>query len=215
MNEELIETQSLPKTKDRIIQFYKKNKIYVFSILFLIIIIIAFLVFHLEKKEKDKVFLTDNYVKAKIYLSNNNKEEAKNILKNIIFSDDATYSILSLFLILDENLITDQQELSNLFDHILKNDEYEKEIKDLIVLKKAVFQSNFLDEVKLLDITKSLIKDNSLWKPHALLLLGDYFVSKREYLKAKEFYLEILTVKNLYKEFYDEAKSRLTLIPNE
>ena len=215
MNEELIETQSLPKTKDRIIQFYKKSKIYVFSILFLIIVIIVSFVFHFEKKEKDKVFLTDNYVKAKIYLSNNNKEEAKNILKNIIFSDDATYSILSLFLILDENLITDQQELSNLFNHILKNDEYEKEIKDLIVLKKAIFQSNFLDEVKLLDITKSLIKDNSLWKPHALLLLGDYFVSKREYLKAKEFYLEILTVKNLYKEFYDEAKSRLTLIPNE
>ena len=38
MNEELIETQSLPKTKDRIIQFYKKNKIYVFSILFLIVL---------------------------------------------------------------------------------------------------------------------------------------------------------------------------------
>ena len=47
------------------------------------------------------------------------------------------------------------------------------------------------------------------------MLLGDYFVSKKEYLKAKEFYMEILSLKNLHKEFYDHARSHLILISND
>ena len=54
-----------------------------------------------------------------------------------------------------------------------------------------------------------------MWKPHALLLLGDYFLSKNEYLKAREFYAEVLSLKKLHTEFYDHAKAQLMLIENE
>ena len=54
-----------------------------------------------------------------------------------------------------------------------------------------------------------------MWRPHALLLLGDYFVSKGEYLKAKEFYTQILSINNLQKDLYDQAISQLTLITND
>jgi len=215
MTEELIENKNSPTIKDRVLDFYKKNRVYIFSISFLIIVIIASFIFYAEDKEKKRILLTDNYIKAKIYLNEDKQHEATKLLKDIVFSDERTYSALALFLILDENLITDQQELTSLFDHILKNNKYEKEIKDLIVLKKALFQSNFLNEAELLTITKPLIENNSLWKPHALLLLGDYFVFKKEHLKAKEFYLEILNTKNLYQEFYEEARIRLALIINE
>ena len=62
---------------------------------------------------------------------------------------------------------------------------------------------------------KPLISKETLWKPHALLLLGDYFVFNKEYFKAKEFYTQILSLKNLHKEMYEIARSRLILITND
>jgi len=60
-----------------------------------------------------------------------------------------------------------------------------------------------------------LIKSETLWKPHALLLLGDYYVFKKEYIKAKEFYFEILSTKNLQKEFYEKARQNLALVADD
>ena len=159
--------------------------------------------------------MSDNYLAAKVYLENGDRNQVKNILKTIIFANDSTYSTLSLFLILNENLIADQVELSNLFDHVLENNKFEKEIKNLIIFKKALFQSNFVSELELLDAVKPLINTETVWKPHALLLLGDYFVSKKEYLKATEFYVQILSLKNVHKELYDQARSQLIFIKND
>ena len=72
--------------------------------------------------------------------------------------------------------------------------------------------TNYLDH---LSHIKPLLNKDTLWKPHALLLLGDYFVSKDEYLKAKEFYIQILSINNLQKELYDQASSQLALIDND
>ena len=57
--------------------------------------------------------------------------------------------------------------------------------------------------------------EESMWKPHALLLLGDFFVSKKEYIKAKEFYKKIFSISNLQQDVYNQAQSRLTFISNE
>ena len=66
-----------------------------------------------------------------------------------------------------------------------------------------------------LNCPKPLLKIGNIWKPHALLLLGDYFTSKNENLKAKEFYKEILMIKNLQKNIYDQVISKLSYISNE
>ena len=142
--------------------------------------------------------------------------EAKNLLKTIIFAEITTLiQSLSLFLILNQHLIVDQEELLNLFNHVLENNKFEKEVKNLIIFKKALFQSNFVSELELLEAVKPLINNETLWKPHALLLLGDYFVSKKEYLKAKEFYVQILSLKGLHKELYEQARSQLVFITND
>jgi len=62
---------------------------------------------------------------------------------------------------------------------------------------------------------KPLLNTDTFWKPHGLLLLGDYFLSKGEYIKAIEFYQKIFTIKNLQKDFYYYASSQLALIANE
>ena len=215
MNENLFETQYDVTKKSKLKKFYEVNKILIFSVILILIIAIASVSFYSETKEKKKILLSDNYLAAKVYLENGDRNKVKNILKTIIFANDSTYSTLSLFLILNENLIVDQGELSNLFDHVLENNKFEKEVKNLIIFKKALFQSNFVSELELLDAVKPLINTETVWKPHALLLLGDYFTSKKEYLKAKEFYVQILSLKNLHKELYNQARSQLIFIAND
>ena len=215
MNENLSEAQYDITKKSKLKRFYEKNRISIFSIILIVTIIIVSLSFYSANKEKKKTFLAESYIEAKILLETGEKNKAKDILKTIILSNNSTYSSLSLFLILNENLIVDQKELLNLYNHLLENNKFEKEVKNLIIFKKALFQTNFENESELLKTAKPLLNSDTVWKPHILLLLGDYFVSKKQNLKAKEFYIKILSVKNLHKELYDQARSQLMLIEND
>ena len=98
---------------------------------------------------------------------------------------------------------------------MLANNKFEQEVKNLIIFKKILFLSNFANELEMVEKVKQLINTNTLWKPHALLLLGDYFSSKKQYLKAKEFYVQILSLQNLNMELYEQARSQLLLITND
>mgnify|MGYP001307283956 FL=1 len=88
-------------------------------------------------------------------------------------------------------------------------------MKNLLIYKKALFNSNYVDESELLANTKPLLQDDTLWKPHALMLLGDYFLSKGEKIKSIEFYQQILSIKNLHTTMYEKAKSKLSSIAND
>ena len=121
MNENLFEAQYDVTKKSKLKKFYEAYKILIFSSVLILLIAIASVSYYSQAKEKKKVLLSDNYLAAKVYLENGDRNKVKNILKTIIFANDSTYSTLSLFLILNEKLIIDQGELSNLFDHVLKN----------------------------------------------------------------------------------------------
>jgi len=212
MVDNFIEAQYDVTKKSKILKFYQENKILIYSVIFLILILTAYIFFSIEKKEKNNIALANSYIEAKIYLENGDKNKAKEILTSIIYKSDSTYSAMSLFFILNKNLIDDKEELFNLFDYILSNKKFDDEIKNLILFKKALFQSNFSTELELLKIVKPILNSDSLWRPYALLLLGDYFASKKEYKKAKEFYMKILSIRNLQKELYDHANLQLTSI---
>ena len=215
MSENFFEAQYDVTKKSKIKKFYESNKILIFSSILILIISFGSLSFYLESKESKKILLSENYVQAKFYLENGNKSEALNTLKKVIFANDSTYSTLSFFLMLNQNLISDYKEISSLYDHLLENNKFEKELKNLLIYKKALFDSNFIVESELLETIKPLLNTDTLWKPHALLLLGDYFMSKGENIKAIEFYQQILSINNLRKDFYDQAKSQLVIITHE
>ena len=215
MTDNLFEAQYDITKKSKLKKFYESKKILIFLSIFILIIFFGSLSFYLETKENKKLLLSENYVQAKIYLENGDKITATNILKNLIFSNDPVYSTLSFFLILNQDLISDHQELSVLFDHLLENNKFENELRNLLIYKKSLFRSNLINESELLEEIKPLLNSETLWRPHALLLLGDYFASKGEYLKAKEFYAQILSINNLQKDLYDQAISQLTLITND
>ena len=215
MAENLFEAQYDLTKKSRIKKFYESNKILIFSFILILIISFGSLSFYLENQERKKILISENYIQAKIYLENGNKNEALNTLKKVIFANDSTYSTLSFFLILNQNLISDYKEISALYDHLLENNNFEKELRNLLIYKKSLFSSNSVSETELLETIKPLLNTDTLWKPHALLLLGDYFMSKGENIKAREFYQQILSMNNLHKDLYDQAKSQLVIINHE
>ena len=215
MKENLFETQYDVSKKSKIRKFYESNKILIILLAFILFAFLSFSSFYLVNNENNKILASEKYIQAKIYLDKGNKIEATNILKEVIFKNDPTYSTLCFFLILNQKLITDYKEISFLFDHLISNNKFEKEIGNLLIYKKTLFDSNFIDESVLLDKTKLLLNEKTVWRPHALLLLGDFFVSKGEYLKAKEFYLQTLSISNLQKNLYDYASTQLILIAND
>ena len=215
MTENIFEAQYDLTKKSRIKKFYESNKIFIFSLIVILIILFVSLSFYLENQERKKILLSENYIQAKIYLENGNNTEALNTLKKVIFANDSTYSTLSFFLILNQNLISDYKEITALYDHLLENNNFEKELRNLLIYKKSLFSSNFVSETELLVTIKPLLNKDTLWKPHALLLLGDYFMSKGENIKSREFYQQILSMNNLHKDLYDQAKSQLAAINHE
>ena len=215
MAENLIEAQYDVTKKSKLKKFYEKNKILIFSFIFSLMLVFGSSSIYLEKKEKKRVLLSENYLQAKIYLEGGNKNKAIDILKEVIFANDPTYSTLCLFLIMNQNLITDYRELSALFDHLLEKNKFSKEERNLLIYKKALLNSNFVNESEMLMSIKPLLNTETFWKPHGLLLLGDYFVSKGEYIKAIEFYQKIFTINNLHKDLYDHARFQLAIISNE
>jgi len=215
MAENLFETQYDLTKKSKLKKFYDSYKIIILSSLFILIILCGAFIYYTDSKENKKISLSENYLQAKIYLEADNKDKAINLLKEVIFANDATYSSLSLFLIMNQKLIIDHKELSLLFDHLLKNNKFSKEVRNLLIYKKAILNSNFVDETELLESIRPILNTETLWQPHGLILLGDYFVSKGENIKAKEFYQKVFTIKNLDRDFYYHASSQLAMIGNE
>ena len=214
MSEDLIEAKYDITKKTKIIRFYENNKILIYVLVFLLIFTIFGAIYYLENKESKRVSLSDDYMQAQIYINEGEKNKAKILLKKILYKNDPTYSSLSLFLLLNEDLVTDSNEINNFFDQLLKNNKFEKEIENLIIFKKLLTQFDNLQESELLNISKPIISSDSVWKPHVLLLFGDYFMSKGEYVKAKEFYAKVLDAKGVNQEFYDQAKQKLRKISN-
>jgi len=215
MQEEFTEVQTTTTFKDKIVVFYKKNKFLIFLSIFILLFFFLTAIFYLHNKEKKVQLTADLYVSAKIDLNNNQKDKAKDTLIKIIESSNPTYSALSLFLLIDANLITDERKLVEFFDYVLSNNKFEKEIENLIIFKKALTQSNHVDEIELITTLNPLINSETFWRPHALLLLGDYFFSKGELSKAKENYLKILSLAGTNNNLHDQAKYRLLIQSND
>ena len=129
MTENLFEAQYDVSKKSKLKKFYESYKIFIFTLVFILVIFYGSFSFYLESKEKKKILLSENYLQAKIYLEGGDKSKAMNLLKEVIFANDSTYSTLCLFLIMNQNLITDYKELSDLFDHLLENNKFSTEVR--------------------------------------------------------------------------------------
>ena len=56
---------------------------------------------------------------------------------------------------------------------------------------------------------KPLINSKSVWQSHALYLLAEYFYTKDQKQKAKEFYNQIVNLENANQEIITQVQKRL------
>ena len=143
-----------------------KNKI-ISSIIILIIIILGVFSYdkYLINKKKD---ISDSFNSIIINYSEKTKEITTSSLIEIINKKDPTYSPLSLYFIIDNNLLSDQSKINSLFDILIKDTSLDNEINNLIIYKKALYNADNAKESDLLNMLNPLINSKSVWKSHSL-----------------------------------------------
>jgi len=194
---------------ERIRNFFINNKKkLIITVSIILVIIIGFLSFE-KSKERTKIKLANQYNLALIDLSPKNKQKKIDEMINVIKSNDVTYSPLALYHLLDNNLLENNDEINILFNELIEKTNLENEIKNLIIYKKALFNSDFVSENELLKILNPVINSESIWKSHALYLLAEFFYSKGEKQKAKEFFNQILVLPNASSTIKAESQKRL------
>ena len=194
---------------EKIRNFFVNNKKLLISILLLILITVISYFVLIEYREKQKLKISDQYNSIVTEYSQENKEKVKNSLIELIYKHDSTYSPLSLYFIIDNNLIIDRNIINDLFDILIQKTSLDKEIKNLLVFKKGLFNADQSSENELLDILDPLIKTDSVWKSHALYLMAEFFYEKNEKLKSKEFFNQIIDLENSNPDIIQEAQKRL------
>ena len=188
--------------------FVNNKKKLIVAIAFIIIGLVLYFSFS-EFNERNKIKLANKFNLVKINYKENQKQKTINELVKIINQNDVTYSPLALYFLLDNNLIEDNTKINKLFDKLINQTNLDKEIKNLIIYKKALFNSNFTTENNLLKILNPLINSESIWKSHALYLLAEFFYSKDQKQKAKEFFNQILILPNSNNDIKKESQKRL------
>ncbi len=176
--------------------------------LFVLISFFAYF-FYSDYKYEIKFQNSEKYNLAIINYEKDNPNKSITIMKNIINSKDPTYSPLALYFLIDNQLLTKKEEINKYFDILINKVDLDEEIKKLIIYKKGLFNSDTANEDELLEIFKPLINDESLWKSHALYVLAEYFFSKGEKQKSKEFFEKILELKTSNPQIRIEAQKRL------
>jgi len=194
---------------EKIRNFFVNNKRSLLVSFSIIIVLLVCYFSFAEIKEKNKIKLANQFNLAVMQFDVGEKKKITNELIIIVKKKDFTYSPLALYFLLDNNLIKNNNEVNSLFDVLINETKLEIEIKNLIVYKKALFNSETASENELLDILNPIINSESIWKSHALYLMAEYFYSKKEKQKSKEFFSQILKLTNENSDIRLDSQKRI------
>jgi len=189
--------------------FFLNNKKKIIVIIAIILLLLFTYFFYEDYKKDQKLQISEKYNSAVI--SYNKDEPNASILEmiNIIELKDPAYSPLALYFLLDNNLLSNKEKVNEYFDIIINDVNTDKEIKNLVIFKKGLYNSESASEDELLKILYPIINSDNLWKSHALYIMAEYFFSKNEMQKSKEFFEKILEMENSNPKIKLEAQKRL------
>ena len=194
---------------EKIKNFFVNNKSKLISGIIILIIIIAGVFSYDKYLINEKKEISDKFNSITIDYSEKTKDQTSRGLIEIINKKDPTYSPLSLYFIIDNNLVTDRSKINSLFDLLIKNTSLDSEIKNLIIYKKALYNADNAQESDLLNMLNPLINSQSVWKSHSLYLMAEYFYANNQKQKAKEFFNQIINLENSNPDLKLQAEKRL------
>ena len=194
---------------EKIKNFLLENKKKLILFILAIIAIFVFVYGFDKYKTNKKLEISNKFNTATLQYSENTKTITAESLIELINQQDSTYSPLSLYFIIDNNLVSDDKKINSLFDILIKKTPLEEEIKNLVIYKKALFNADKAQENNLLNILNPLINSQSVWKSHALHLMAEFFYSKDQKQKSKEFFNQIISLENANPDIMMQAQKRL------
>jgi hypothetical protein len=195
--------------QEKVRNFFVNNKNKIIStIVILVIILVGAYSFDSYKTNKKKE-ISNKFNSTTLSHSDNTKDLTIQNLVEIINEQDPTYSPLSLYFIIDNKLISNQSEINSYFDILIEKTSLDEEIKNLVIYKKALFNADQAQESDLLNILNPLINSKSVWKSHALYLMAEYFYSKDQKQKSKEFFNQIANLEDANPDIKLQAQKRL------
>ena len=209
---EIINTQT---RNEKIKNFFIRNKKFLISLALIVLISLVSFFSYQSYISSEKENLAKKYNSTLINFSSGNKENVVTSMKDIVFAKDSTYSPLAFYFLLDNDLITDQQQINEYFDLIINDLKLEKSIKELNIFKKGLYNSEFAKENQLLNILNPIIKSESAWQSHAMYLMAEFYISKNQKQKAKEFFEQIMLSKNSNPKIKIESQKRLRVYFSE
>ena len=179
------------------------------TLLILIILILITFFGYQEFKSSSKEKLANKFNSIVTNFETDKKENINNNLIEIINTKDKTYSPLAFFFLLDNDLIISSDETNSYFDLLINEVSLDKEIKNLTIYKKGLFNSDFVQENELLNILNPVIKSESIWKPQALYLMAEFYLAKNQKQKSKDFFDQIMNIENVSPKIKLEVQRRL------
>ena len=185
-----------------------KRKQLITLLILIILILISFFGYQ-EFNTRSKEKLANKFNEIVTNFENEKKQNINNNLIEIIRAKDKTYSPLAFFFLLDNDLISSNQEINSYFDLLINDVSLDKEIKNLTIYKKGLFNSNFVDENQLLDILNPVIKSESIWKPQAMYLMAEFYLAKNQKQKSKDFFDQVINIENVSPKIKLEVQRRL------
>ena len=196
--------------KEKLKNFFLKNSKYlIFSISAIIILILAYFVYvEIKSRDHDKIAEKYNNIVNNFNNLQNTEESTKELIR-IIEKKNLTYSPLSLYFILDNDLVSENNEINKYFDIVINISSLEKEIKNLNIYKKAIYNSDFVDETELVEILRPVTNSDSIWKSHSLFLLAEFFYFKNNKAESKKLLNEIINDEDGNQEIKLEAQKKL------
>tara|TARA_Y100000741_G_C18216805_1_gene544111 strand:- start:668 stop:1312 length:645 start_codon:yes stop_codon:yes gene_type:complete len=194
---------------EKIKKFFLENKNKLVSLILIIILCLSGFFGYEEFNKRQRISISNEFNSVIMNFSDKNKKITINKLENLVKKKDPTYSPLALYFIIDNKLIIDNEKINNLFDILIQETPLKKEIKNLIIYKKALLNAEQYDEGKILSILNPVINSDSVWKSHALYLMAEFFYFKRDYQKSKEFLNQIINLEQSNVSIKQLAQKRL------
>ena len=193
------------KIKDFFVKFKKQ---FIFGFITFLIAVFSYFIY-VDFEKKNRIQISEKYNQAIIEFYSGNEKNIEKNLVNIIKEKDKTYSPLSLYFLLENEIISDRNKINKFFNIIINETKLEKEIKNLVIYKKALFNSEFETENNLIKILNPIINSESIWKSHGLYLMAEFFYFKNEKQKSREFLEKIISDEKSNLSIKNEAQKKL------
>ncbi len=153
-------TDSKIDFKNRVINFYKENKIktqlFFLAILISLISIILLQAYYEKKNEQ----VSELFINAGIFYTQDEKDRSKKIYEDILKSNNSFYSTLALNNIIEKDLENNDDKILEYFD-IIDKLQKNKEQKDILKFKKALFLLKKLKTKEAKIILRELVESDS------------------------------------------------------